>query len=53
MIKSRCSSGVSPFDNNVSRWRFDANLWDPSLLPAEPAGRANRPIGFEMHPQPV
>ncbi|MGC1890573.1 MAG: hypothetical protein WA709_31585 [Stellaceae bacterium] len=43
----------SPFDNNVSRWRFDANLWDPSLLPAESAGRANRPIGFEMHPQPV
>ena len=41
---------VSPAADNVNRWRFDANLWDLSLLPAE---AAHRPAGFEMHPQPV
>jgi NAD(P)-dependent dehydrogenase (short-subunit alcohol dehydrogenase family) len=36
---------------NVNGWRFDANLWDPSLPPTEAARRAGRPAGFEMHPQ--
>jgi 3-oxoacyl-[acyl-carrier protein] reductase len=36
----------------VNGWRFDANLWDPSLPPAEAAHRAGRPAGFEMHRQP-
>ena len=38
--------------DHVNGWRFDANLWDPSLPPAEAARRAGRPAGFEMHPQP-
>jgi NAD(P)-dependent dehydrogenase (short-subunit alcohol dehydrogenase family) len=37
----------------VNGWRFDANLWDASLPPAEAARRAGRPAGFEMHPQPA
>jgi NAD(P)-dependent dehydrogenase (short-subunit alcohol dehydrogenase family) len=43
---------VSPEADKVNGWRFDANLWDPSLPPAEAAKRAGRPAGFEMHPQP-
>jgi 3-oxoacyl-[acyl-carrier protein] reductase len=43
---------VSPDADNVNGWRFDANLWDPSLPAAEAARRAGRPAGFEMHPQP-
>jgi 3-oxoacyl-[acyl-carrier protein] reductase len=43
---------VSPDADNVNGWRFDANLWDPSLPPAEATRRAGRPAGFEMHPQP-
>jgi len=43
---------VSREADNVNGWRFDANLWDPSLAPAEAARRAGRPAGFEMHPQP-
>jgi NAD(P)-dependent dehydrogenase (short-subunit alcohol dehydrogenase family) len=43
---------VSPEADHVNGWRFDANLWDPSLPPAEAARRAGRPAGFEMHPQP-
>jgi 3-oxoacyl-[acyl-carrier protein] reductase len=43
---------VSREADNVNGWRFDANLWDPSLPPAEAASRAGRPAGFEMHPQP-
>ena len=43
---------VSPEADNVNGWRFDANLWDPSLPPAEAARRASRPAGFEMHPRP-
>jgi hypothetical protein len=43
---------VSPAAANVSGYRFDANLWDPALPPAEAAQRAGRPAGFEMHPQP-
>ena len=39
--------------DNVNGYRFDANLWDPSLPPAEAARRAGRPAGFEMHPQPT
>jgi hypothetical protein len=35
----------------VNGWRFDANLWDGSLPPAEAARRAGRPAGFETHPQ--
>jgi NAD(P)-dependent dehydrogenase (short-subunit alcohol dehydrogenase family) len=42
---------VSPAADGVNGWRFDANLWDPTLAPAEAARRAGRPAGFEMHPQ--
>ena len=41
---------VSRAADQVNGWRFDANLWDPSLPPAEAARRAGRPAGFEMHP---
>jgi hypothetical protein len=40
---------VSRESDTVNGWRFDANLWDRSLPPAEAA----RPAGFEMHPQPA
>jgi NAD(P)-dependent dehydrogenase (short-subunit alcohol dehydrogenase family) len=43
---------VSPAADYVNGYRFDANLWDPSLPPDEAARRAGRPAGFEMHPQP-
>ena len=43
---------VSRAADRVNGWRFDANLWDASLPPAEAARRAGRPAGFEMHPQP-
>ena len=43
---------VSPEADQVNGWRFDANLWDPGLPPAEAARRAGRPAGFEMHPIP-
>jgi NAD(P)-dependent dehydrogenase (short-subunit alcohol dehydrogenase family) len=43
---------VSRDADKVNGWRFDANLWDASLPPAEAARRAGRPAGFEMHPQP-
>jgi hypothetical protein len=43
---------VSPAADKVNGWRFDANLWDPSLPPAEAGRRAGRPAGFEMRPQP-
>ena len=43
---------VSPAADYVNGWRFDANLWDTSLQPAEAARRAGRPAGFELHPQP-
>jgi NAD(P)-dependent dehydrogenase (short-subunit alcohol dehydrogenase family) len=43
---------VSRVADNVNGYRFDANLWDPSLPLAEAARRAGRPAGFEMHPQP-
>jgi 3-oxoacyl-[acyl-carrier protein] reductase len=41
---------VSPAADQVNGYRFDANLWDPSLPPADAARRAGRPAGFEMHP---
>ena len=44
---------VSREADKVNGWRFDANLWDSGLPPAEAARRAGRPAGFEMHPQPV
>jgi len=44
---------VSREADTVNGWRFDANLWDGSLAPAEAARRAGRPAGFEMHPQPA
>jgi 3-oxoacyl-[acyl-carrier protein] reductase len=44
---------VSRDADTVNGWRFDANLWDASLPPAEAAHRAGRPAGFEMHPQPA
>jgi NAD(P)-dependent dehydrogenase (short-subunit alcohol dehydrogenase family) len=40
---------VSPSADGVNGYRFDANLWDPALPPAEAARRAGRPAGFEMH----
>jgi NAD(P)-dependent dehydrogenase (short-subunit alcohol dehydrogenase family) len=43
---------VSREADTVNGWRFDANLWDLALAPAEAARRAGRPAGFEMHPQP-
>jgi 3-oxoacyl-[acyl-carrier protein] reductase len=43
---------VSREADRVNGWRFDANLWDASLAPAEAAKRAGRPAGFEMHPPP-
>jgi 3-oxoacyl-[acyl-carrier protein] reductase len=43
---------VSRAADAVNGWRFDANLRDPSLPPAEAARRGGRPTGFEMHPQP-
>jgi NAD(P)-dependent dehydrogenase (short-subunit alcohol dehydrogenase family) len=42
---------VSRDADRVNGWRFDANLWDTSLPPADAARRAGRPAGFEMHPQ--
>ena len=42
---------VSRDADNINGWRFDANLWDLALAPAEAARRAGRPAGFEMHPQ--
>jgi NAD(P)-dependent dehydrogenase (short-subunit alcohol dehydrogenase family) len=44
---------VSREADNVNGYRFDANLWDPSLPAAEAARRAGRPAGFEMHSQPA
>ena len=44
---------VSREADTVNGWRFDANLWDASLPPAEAARRAGRPAGFEMHPHPA
>ena len=41
---------VSRAADRVNGWRFDANLWDAALPPAEAASRAGRPAGFEMHP---
>jgi NAD(P)-dependent dehydrogenase (short-subunit alcohol dehydrogenase family) len=43
---------VSRDADRVNGWRFDANLWDTSLPPADAARRAGRPAGFEMHAQP-
>src|SRR5271165_4180933 len=43
---------VSRAADNVNGLRFDANLWDASLPPAEAARRAGRLAGFEMRPQP-
>jgi 3-oxoacyl-[acyl-carrier protein] reductase len=37
----------------VNGRRFDANLWDSSLPPAEASRSAGRPAGFELHPQPA
>jgi 3-oxoacyl-[acyl-carrier protein] reductase len=42
---------VSRDADKVNGYRFDANLWDASLAPAEAARRADRPAGFAMHPQ--
>jgi NAD(P)-dependent dehydrogenase (short-subunit alcohol dehydrogenase family) len=37
--------------DRINGWRFDANLWNPSLPPAEAAWLAGRPAGFVFHPQ--
>ena len=42
---------VSREADAVNGWRFDANLWNPGLPPAEAAHRAGRPAGFELHMQ--
>jgi len=44
---------VSRDADSVNGWRFDANLWDIALPPADAARCAGRPAGFEMHPQPT
>ncbi len=44
---------VSREADTVNGWRFDANLWDSSLPPAEASRRAGRPAGFELHAQPA
>jgi NAD(P)-dependent dehydrogenase (short-subunit alcohol dehydrogenase family) len=43
---------VSTAADKINGYRFDANLWDSALPPAEAARRAGRPAGFEMHPAP-
>src|SRR6266853_1099803 len=40
---------VSREADRVNGYRFDANLWDPSLPAAEAARRAGRPAGFVLH----
>ena len=42
---------VSREADQVNGYRFDANLWDTALSPAEAAKRAGRPAGFVLHPQ--
>jgi len=42
---------VSREADQVNGYRFDANLWDVELPPAEAARTAGRPAGFRMHPQ--
>ena len=42
---------VSREADRVNGFRFDANLWDAALAPAEAARRAGRPAGFVLHPQ--
>jgi NAD(P)-dependent dehydrogenase (short-subunit alcohol dehydrogenase family) len=42
---------VSREADQVNGYRFDANLWDAALPPAEAARHAGRLAGFEMHPQ--
>ena len=42
---------ISRDADTVNGYRFDANLWDDALPPADAARRAGRPAGFEMHPQ--
>ena len=41
---------VSREADGVNGHRFDANLWDASLPPADAARRAGRPAGFVLHP---
>ena len=41
---------VSRAADEVNGWRFDANLWNPGLPPAEAAWLAGRPAGFVLHP---
>jgi NAD(P)-dependent dehydrogenase (short-subunit alcohol dehydrogenase family) len=41
---------VSRAADEVNGWRFDANLWNPDLPPAEAAWLAGRPAGFVFHP---
>ncbi len=42
---------VSREADAVNGYRFDANLWEAGLPPAEAARRAGRPAGFLLHPQ--
>jgi len=40
---------ISPDADKVNGYRFDANLWDSGLPPAEAARRAGRPAGLTLH----
>jgi len=40
---------ISPDADQVNGYRFDANLWDSGLPPAEAARRAGRPAGLTLH----
>jgi NAD(P)-dependent dehydrogenase (short-subunit alcohol dehydrogenase family) len=42
---------VSREADQVNGYRFDANLWDAALPPAEAAKQAGRPAGFVLHLQ--
>ena len=40
---------VSPAADAVNGMRFDANLWDPQIDPAQAAKAAGRPAGLRLH----
>ena len=42
---------VSREADRVNGMRFDANVWDAALQPAEAVWHAGRPAGFVLHPQ--
>jgi 3-oxoacyl-[acyl-carrier protein] reductase len=40
---------VSSSADRINGWRFDANLWDPTIDPSLAAEKAGRPAGFVLH----